>query len=142
MNLHDCTNFANEVKISYLATTDGDQPHVRGFMMWFADKSGFYFHTGSTKQVCKQLKANPKIEVCFTRQEDEYSTTMLRVTGEVEFLEDEALKERLFEERPFLKQIDEGSPGIVRIFRIYKGETYFWSIADNLNEANIPRVQF
>ena len=144
MNLQDCIKFANEIKVCHLATAEGDQPRLRGFLMWYADESGFYFHTGSTKQVCKQLKVNPKIEVCFLRQEDEFSSTMLRVAGEVEFIEDEALKKRLMEERPFLKKIAEGSPdtSFLQVFRIHKGEAHFWTMADNLKESEIPRIKF
>jgi len=39
----DCIKFANENPVCYIATMDGDQPRVRGFLMWFADEKGFYF---------------------------------------------------------------------------------------------------
>ena len=31
----------------YLATMDGDQPRVRGMMLFRADKNGIVFHTAS-----------------------------------------------------------------------------------------------
>jgi pyridoxamine 5'-phosphate oxidase len=48
-------------------------------------KVGFYFHTGSTKGVFRQLKANPKVEVCICTPKFD---RMMRVAGEVEFLDD------------------------------------------------------
>ncbi len=60
MNVDDCINFANQNPSSYIATTDGDQPRVRGMLMWFADKTGFYYNTGATKDLYRQLQANPK----------------------------------------------------------------------------------
>jgi uncharacterized pyridoxamine 5'-phosphate oxidase family protein len=55
--------------------------------------------------------------------------TMMRVAGEVEFLKDAELKERVLKDRPFLKDFGftPQSQDLV-IFRISKGETYFWSI--------------
>ena len=59
MEFKDCIKFANDNPMTYVATLDGNQPRVRGFMMWYANESGFYFHTGATKSVYEQLKANP-----------------------------------------------------------------------------------
>lgn len=65
MDVNDCLKFANANPASYLATQDGDQPHVRGLLLWFADPTGFYYNIGATKDVYKQLQANPKVEVAF-----------------------------------------------------------------------------
>ena len=48
----------------YLATVDGDQPRVRPFgtVEIFEDK--LYIQTGKSKDVSKQLQANPKAELC------------------------------------------------------------------------------
>jgi uncharacterized pyridoxamine 5'-phosphate oxidase family protein len=48
----------------YLATVEGDQPRVRPFgtVDIFEDK--LYIQTGRSKDVSKQIKANPKIEIC------------------------------------------------------------------------------
>ena len=58
-------NFLKEAGVYYLATMDGDQPRVRGMMLFKADKDGIIFHTASTKDVYKQLQKNPKAELCF-----------------------------------------------------------------------------
>ena len=145
MEITDCTKFANEKPVCYLATADGDQPRVRGLLLWFADKSGFYFHTGSTKSVCKQLKKNPKMEVCFFAPEQPQKVgKMLRVAGKVKFLNDLALKARLLEERPFLKAIGTGKPDdpLLAVFHIYTGEAYFWTMENNLRESEIERIKF
>ncbi len=48
----------------YLATMEGDQPRVRPFgtINLFEDK--LYIQTGKSKNVSKQMKQNPKIEIC------------------------------------------------------------------------------
>ncbi len=146
MDLNDCIKFANENPVCYVATVDGDQPRVRAFLMWFADETGFYFHTAATKSVYKQLKANPKTEVCFYAADTPPAGgRMMRVSGKVEFLDDAELKTRLFKERPFLKMTGLKAPDKlppVAIFRIYTGEAHFWTMEDNIKESEIEKISF
>jgi len=144
MDLRDVIEFANKNQVCYVATNEGDQPRVRGFLMWFADETGFYYHTGVPKRVYSQLVNNPKVEVCFFAQEAaEPAGKMLRVTGKVEFVDDTNLKKRLVEERPFLKAIVSGDndPNLV-IFRIYSGEARFWTMENNMREDEVEVVYF
>lgn len=135
--------FANENPVTYIATVDGDQPRVRAFSLWFADKSGFYYHTGSRKTVCQQLKKNPKVELCFYKP-GEAAGTMMRVTGKAEFLDDTALEERLLSDRAWLKDAVKNSPNGSKLamFRIAHGEAWFWTMMDNMRESQVPRMRF
>jgi len=144
VDFKDYIKFANENPISYLATVEGDQPRVRVFGMWFADDKGFCFHTRAPKAVWQQLKANPKVEVCFYSPTPPPMGSMMRVQGEIEFLDDLALKARLLEERPFLKQAGMTKPEdpAIVVFRIYKGEAYFWTIDENMKESELARIRF
>lgn len=145
MKIEDCVKFANENPVCYIATTEGDQPRVRAFALWYADNTGFYFDCGSMKAVYRQLEANPKTEVCFYAPAPMPEIgTMLRVAGKVEFLTDTALRTRLLEERPFLKDMGITGPDDSRlaVFRIASGEAYFWTMADNMREAEAERVRF
>lgn len=132
MKIQDCIKFANENPICYLATTEGDQPHVRALGFWFADDSGFYFQIGAIKEMFKQLHKNPKTEVCFYKHEGMIGT-MLRISGQVEFLSDPALKEKVMNDRPFLKDmgLSVDHPGLI-IFRIPHGQAHFWTMENNL----------
>jgi pyridoxamine 5'-phosphate oxidase len=139
MNFKDCVNFANENKTCFLATVDGDQPRVRALGMLYADETGFYFNTESTKAVAGQLKKNQKVELCFFTK-----GTMLRVTGKVDFIDDPAIRKRFFEARGFLKELGVKGPEdpLLMVFAIRKGEAFFWTMADNMKEASIPRIRF
>lgn len=57
-------DFLKKCETYYLATMDGGQPRVRPFgtINLFEDK--LYIQTGKSKNVSKQMKANPKIEIC------------------------------------------------------------------------------
>lgn len=141
MDMKECISFANQNPVGHVATMDDDQPRVRAFLMWYADESGFYFHTAETKKVCRQLGKNPKVEVCFCSSPN--FEQMMRVTGTVEFLTDSAMRARLMEERSFLKAIVKGPDDpLLVIFRIPHGEATFWTMADNLKEDQMPRVTF
>ena len=143
-DMQSILDFANQTKVCYLATVDGAQPRVRGFLMWFADVNGFYFHTGSTKSVCRQLKAAPRAEVCFfVTGAHPREGKMLRVAGRIEFVNDDKMKARLLDERPFLREETKKIQGVeVAIFRLVNGEAYFWTMADNLPFRSAPSATF
>jgi uncharacterized pyridoxamine 5'-phosphate oxidase family protein len=132
MDFKDCVNFANEVRVCYLATDDGGQPRVRALGMWYADETGFYLQTATMKDMYRQLKANPKVEMCFWKP-GENTGKMLRIAGEIEFIEDRDMKKKCLEDRPFLKGfgLTADSPELI-IFRVGKGQAHFWTMADNL----------
>ena len=143
MDFSDCIRFATENPVTWIATAEGDQPRVRAFAMWFADRTGFYYHTGTPKNVFRQLKKNPQVELGFYHP-GEGAGTMMRVAGKAEFLEDKALEERLYRDRPWVKDLVKTAPkgGGLAIFRVAHGEAYFWTMANNMRESEAPRVKF
>ena len=56
--------FLKEAGTYYLATTDGDQRRVRPFGTANIFDGKLYIQTGKSKDVSKQLHANPKAEIC------------------------------------------------------------------------------
>ena len=48
----------------YLATVEGDQPRVRPFGTIDLFEDRLYIQTGKSKDVYKQIEANPKVEIC------------------------------------------------------------------------------
>lgn len=58
--------------------------------------------------------------------------------GMVAFLDDPKLKERLLEERPFLRPTAEN----IAIFRVEKGEAWFWTFSDSGRESTVERISF
>jgi len=144
VDLSECIRFATENPVTYIATVEGDQPRVRAFAMWFADSTGFYYHTGTPKSVYQQLKKNPKGELCFYAPGTQDAGRMMRITGMVEFLESKSLEERLFKDRPWVKDLLKSAPKDAKLamFRIAHGEAYFWTMENNMRERDSPRVKF
>jgi len=119
MTLQDCHEFAQKNPMCFLATQDGDQPRVRAFLFWFADQSGFYFQTLASKDVCLQIRANPKVEVCFSNNGDLATIRMLRVTGAAEFCDNPELRAKLLLDMPFLATVgDVKKDPIFQVFRV------------------------
>jgi uncharacterized pyridoxamine 5'-phosphate oxidase family protein len=65
--------------------------HPGGVGVLPMDENGFIFHTASTKDVFRQMKENPKAEMCFS-----CGGTQIRVTGVMEQVFDEELRAEIF----------------------------------------------
>lgn len=118
--------------VFHLATMDGDQPRVRGMLLFRADENGIIFHTASTKDVYSQIMSNPKAELCFQCDE-----TQIRITGVLELVEDENLKREIFEHptRKFLQAWkDNGIDNLLTIFAMKNATAVTWTMADNFKE--------
>lgn len=141
MSIKEYADFANENPTCWLSTLDGDQPRVRAMGMWYADETGFYFQAQTVKALYRQIKENDKVEVYFCKSD--FSKAM-RVTGKMKIIDDLEIKKKCLAERPFLKSmgITEPDDPLLAVFHIYTGEAYFWTMADSMKEADIPRVKF
>ena len=142
--IEEIVEFANQNPIVWLATAEGDQPHVRGLWMWFADSTGFYFHTGTQKRLCAQLDANPKVEIAFFNPGGgQGDSQMVRITGKVEKMVDRQLEKKLFQERPWLNDIKAAYPDDrIFIFRLPHGEAQYWDMSRNCREKDIAPIVF
>ena len=91
-------DFIKKCGTYYLATVDGDQPRVRPFgtILLFEDK--LYIQTGKSKDVSKQIQANPKAEICCFAE-----GTWLRVAGELVRDERKEVKKAMLDDYPELR---------------------------------------
>jgi pyridoxamine 5'-phosphate oxidase len=108
----------------YLATVEGNKPHVRAIGMVKADDDGIIIETGTFKDMYKQMMANPNVELCFYNAK---SGTQIRVSGAVKPVDDIELKKEIVVQRPFLKErIAKGGYEAMGVFRL-KGQAYVWT---------------
>ena len=70
--------FLKDAQTYYLATVEGDQPHVRPFGTAHVFEGKLYIQTGKVKPVSQQLMANPKAEICAF-----HGGEWIRITGEL-----------------------------------------------------------
>jgi uncharacterized pyridoxamine 5'-phosphate oxidase family protein len=64
--------FLKECGTYYLATVDGNKPRVRPFGTVDIFENKLYIQTGKVKNVSKQIKANPNIEICAISPDDKW----------------------------------------------------------------------
>jgi len=144
MDIKDCVTFATEHPVCFLATNEGDQPRVRAVLLFFADEEGFYFVFLSPKDMVKQLKKNPKVEICFYNNAPDLSAAReMRITGRMELVHDSELTKRALKERGFIEGII-GRPlePLLEIYRLHTGEGFFWTMNDILKEHELERIGF
>ena len=65
--MEEVIQFLKDCGTYYLATVEGDQPRVRPFGTAHAFEGKLYIQTGKSKDVSRQMLANPKIEICAFR---------------------------------------------------------------------------
>ena len=124
----------NQNPAFFLATVEGDQPRVRGMLLYKADESGIVFHTGTMKDVYAQIVANPKAELCFNNK----TGLQVRVRGTLTSIEDTKIKDEISEHpsRVFLKQWKESGEmsDFYRTFAVFSmkdGVAVTWSMDRN-----------
>lgn len=119
----------------HLATVEGDQPRCRTMFLFRADENGIIFHSGAMKMVHHQITENPKVEFCFN---DFQKGIQVRVTGKLEIVEDNALKDEICEHpsREFLKPWRESGPledfyNSFKVYRLTGGKAVWWTMETN-----------
>lgn len=91
-----------KVKIFYIATIDGDKPKVRPFSSVASINDDIYICTGSHKDIYKQIKENPNIELSGMYDGGTWlrvSATCIednRIEIQEEFLKDETAPSQLY----------------------------------------------
>ena len=107
-----------KAKVFQFLTVDGDKPRGRPFSFFMVDEGRIIFGTGIHKDCYKQIQANPNVEVlAFGGGE------FVRYDGEIEYVDDPAVKERAFREYDFLQKLYNENTGLVIRFFTLKNAT-------------------
>lgn len=94
-------DFLTEAGVFYLATADGSQPKLRPLGAHFEMDGKVLFGVGDFKDVYKQMKANPLVEICASKADGQW----LRYTGKVVFETDPKYAQAALNAMPQLKEI-------------------------------------
>ena len=114
--------FLKDAGVYYLATTEGDQPRVRPFGTVHIFEGKLYIQTGKVKEVYKQLKENPKAEICACMKDQ-----WLRVSGEL--IEDDRREARqsMLDDYPSLQAMYSADDGNTAVFCFQNATAIFRS---------------
>lgn len=103
--------FLKTAETYYLATMDGDQPRVRPFGTVNVFEDRLYIQTGLTKDVAKQMLANPKVEISAM-----VGGSWIRVAAEAVLDERVEAQERLLAAYPALQAMYKPGDGNTAVF--------------------------
>ncbi len=144
MNREEVINFANDNPICHMASIEGGKPHARTMKLWHADRTGFYFETLSP-EITRELHVNPNVELCFfnTHQGLKPGREM-RISGEVEFVTNEAILKRAHHAKQYLENLgDQTTEPYLKVFKLAHGEAKFWDLRTNiLNQPEETHLTF
>ena len=131
--MEEVLKFLQDAKTFYLASVEKDQPRVRpmGFVMIYDGK--ICFSTNNKKEMFKQMKANPKIEICASTPDGKW----LRISGGVVFNSDRAAREKALETMPVLKNMYSAADGIFEIFHFENAHAVFSDMQGGKKEVKI-----
>lgn len=99
--MQEIVKFLKENINGFLATVDDGTPRVRPFQFMMEEGDKLYFCTNSTKEVFKQLEANPFIE--FSSSTPNFAWVRLR--GKAEFSDDLSIKAKILDTSNLVKSI-------------------------------------
>ncbi|MCI5534961.1 MAG: pyridoxamine 5'-phosphate oxidase family protein [Firmicutes bacterium] len=108
--------FLKNAGVYYIATVDGDQPHVRPFGTINIFEGKLYVQTGKSKDVSKQIQANGKVEISAMVGSDRW----IRLTGTL--VEDDRIEARI--------SMLDAYPNLQTIYKPDDGNTVVYYIKD------------
>lgn len=122
--------FLDKCGYYFLATCEGDQPHVRPFGAHVIFEGRLYLQTGKKKAVAAQLAANNKVEVCGCK-----GAEWIRITGRL--VEDPRIEaqQALLDANPGLKKMYAAGDGNTAVYYFDDAEVGFYSFTAE------PRVE-
>jgi uncharacterized pyridoxamine 5'-phosphate oxidase family protein len=100
-------DYLTETGVFFLATALDKQPHLRPLGMHFIMDGKLWFGVGDQKEVYKQLKKNPLVEIVALKKDNHW----LRYSGKVVFAMDQKYAQKALEMSPYLKEIYNSKTG-------------------------------
>jgi uncharacterized pyridoxamine 5'-phosphate oxidase family protein len=117
-------SFLKENPVFHLANVHHGKPYVRALLLYDANESGIIFHTSKSKDLYKQLTVNQDVELCFL---NEAKNMQIRISGAIEFIEDETFKKEIVEKRKLLQPwILHHGLKMLAIMRLTNGLAQIW----------------
>lgn len=114
--------FLKQARAYFLATVEGNQPRVRPFGTAQIIGGRLCIQTGKSKDVAKQILANPKVELCAYSGEE-----WLRVSGELALDDRLETKVAMLDAYPDLKKLYAAEDPNTAVFYFVSATATFYS---------------
>lgn len=123
--MQEIYEFLKNCETYFLATSTHQQPHVRPFgtIDFYHDK--LYIQTGKVKDVSKQMKDNPHIEICGM-----YQGKWIRIQAKAFLDEDIAAQKHMLDAYPSLQKMYQPGDGNTEVFYLTEGKAQICSFQE------------
>lgn len=125
--------YLKECGAFFIATVDGDQPHVRAFGVSEIINNRLYLMTSKVKDVYKQMAKNGKFEICAMKPN---GSEWMRVTGTLVNDDDVVVKEEFLNRNESLKAMYKADDDNTAVLYITNGTANFYSFAGPVKTIN------
>lgn len=109
--MNEVLEFLKNAGVYYLATIEKDKPRVRPFGTINLFDGKLYIQTGKVKDVSKQMKSNPNIEISAM-----YNGSWIRIEAKAFLDERIEAQENMLDNYPSLKQMYSAGDGNTEVF--------------------------
>ena len=113
MDMNEVCAFLKQCGTYYLATVEGDQPRVRPFGTIDVFDGKLTIQTGKVKDVSRQMKANPKVEISGMAQ-----GKWIRLAAKAVLDERIEAQEHMLQAYPSLRAMYQAGDGNTEIFAL------------------------
>ena len=114
--------FLNDAVTYYLATVDGTKPRVRPFGTILLFDGKLYIQTGKSKEVSRQIEANPFVEICAF-----LNGVWLRIAAELVEDDNHDAKVAMLDKLPSLKEMYSADDDNMQMFYLKDATATFSS---------------
>ena len=120
--MNEIYDFLKKAGTYFLATAEGDQPRVRPFGTIDIFEGKLYIQTGLSKDVAKQIDANPFVEICACTGD-----TWLRISTELVKDDDHDVKVKMLNKMPSLKAMYSADDDSMQMYYMKDAKAVFSS---------------
>lgn len=132
-NMQVVQAYLKECGAFFIATTDGDQPHVRPFGVSEIINGKLYIMTGKVKDVYKQIDKNGKFEICALKPS---GSEWMRLSGTLVNDETLAVKEEFLNRNEGLKSMYKADDDNMAVLKITNATARFCSFSAPERKVN------
>ena len=118
-------DFLKEAGTYYLATVEGDVPHVRPFGTILMYENRLYIQTGRSKAVSRQIAQDPHVEICAFKD-----GKWLRVAASLKEDERIEVQQAMLDDYPSLKAMYAPCDGNTQVFYLTDAVATFSSFTE------------
>ena len=126
--MNEAVKFLHDNPVQYMATVGRDgKAKCRPFMFCFEKNGKLWFCTNSTKEVYKDMQANPNVEVCVSSPDYAW----IRLHGKTVFVNDMEIKEGCLENPIVKSQYNTADNPIFEVFYLEDAEAVIADFSGN-----------